>query len=349
MNGKSTRAEGSAKKKTSKTSKTSKSKKTSRATTSRPSPQRVEVVSRVEIEPGVVLDPGPEFACFVAPKRLDASVPFDDLIADYRESAAEVCDGRWTLSEVICDADDTVVAWFVLMHPDLSRAQRDESWTELQTWSGIRVGSCDAGDGWLAVDGDPYGTMDHGLIAHQLRYYPDHGVVVHVAGESEATLGRVLDGLRVTGRASATSAAPQPTTKTFESLLAPAETARLGACPGPATRDLQRLASALKQPDLSFSAELEGGGSMSLWIGGGEKQPFWMPSFDADPPGGGYLADCIDLMRTKLGGRRVTAVEVTMKRPRGDDAVRAVVAERFVEAMQEIATSRRRSRAAKRR
>jgi arginase family enzyme len=78
---------------------------------------------------------------------------------------------------------------------------------------------------------------------------------------------------------------------------------------------------------------------MSLWIGGGEKEPFWMPAFDADPPGGGYLTDCLDLMRTKLGGRKVIAVEVTMKRPRGDDAVRAVVAERFVQAMQEIADS----------
>ena len=316
MNGKSTRTEGGA--------------------TKKPKPKLSKAVSRVEIEPGVVLDPGPGFECFVAPKRLGASVPFGDLIADYRRSAADVCDGRWTLSEVICDAEDAVIAWFVLMHPELARTQRDDSWIELQTWSGIRVGSCEAGDGWLAADGDPYGTMDHGLSAHQLRYYPDHGVVVHVAGESEAALDAVLAGLRVTGRAPATSAAPRPTTKTFESLLAPAESARLGACPGPATRDLQRLASALKEPDLNFSAELEAGGSMSLWIGGGEKEPFWMPSFDADPPGGGYLAECIDLMRTGLAGRKVTAVEVTMKRPRGDDAVRAVVAERFVQAMQEI-------------
>jgi hypothetical protein len=306
-------------------------------------------------EPGVSIEPGDGVAWYIIPAELprglhkgwaDATggneLPVDrELLSSFRESAAEVCDDRWRLVEAISGPDDPVLVWVVLMHPALSKKQRQQAWDDLVTWSGIRVESALSGDGWEAIDGDPYGTMDAGLIAHQLRYYPEQGVVVHAAGEREAAVERVLAGIRVTGRAPAAGAAPAERQRTFDSLLAP-ETARgVKDCPGPACRDIQRLAASLKSPDILFTGELTGGGSVRLALIEGGGEPSWEPSFDSNPPGGGHLSECIDWMREQLAGRAVEKVtRVRLRRPRGDAEIEKVAGERFAEAMREIATSK---------
>lgn len=307
----------------------------------------------LRLEPGVSIEPE-GVAWYTVPGEIPramqgqwasatggSELPFDRrLVQDFRESAAEVCDSRWTLVEAISGPDEPVMVWVALMHPGLSKKQREGAWLDLQTWSGIRPESDLSGDGWVGIDGDPYGTLEYGMTEHQLRFYPEHGVVFHVAGEEEAAVDRVLAGIRVTGRAPARSAAPVPRRRTFESLLAPDTARGVKDCPGPACRDLQRLASSLKNPDILFEAELTGGGSARLALIAGGKEPYWMPSFDSDPPGGGYLSDCIGYMRENLAGRAVKEVtRVTLKRPRGDPSIDKLAAERFAEALREIAAS----------
>jgi hypothetical protein len=131
--------------------------------------------------------------------------------------------------------------------------------------------------------------------------------------------------------------APRPPKKTFESLLAPLQNNKAQTrVPGPATRDIQRLASSVRSPEMTFNVEFNDGGSMDIYIIGGEKEPLWMPAFDNNPPGGGYLWECLDQIREGIEGRVTKQVEVRLTRPKANAQVEADAAKCFAMAIEEM-------------
>jgi hypothetical protein len=295
----------------------------------------------LDIDEGVSIATEPEIEWIRLPEKitrnLERAVGIDHrLLLDYRENALRMGGGRWRVVDAIGWVDNPVIVWALLTDTGLSPPERQVAWEDIQEWSGIQVSECERspGGGWQAVTGDSLGTREYGLDAHHLRYYSDQGVAVLIVGSDAAEVQLVLDGLRVARPVRPVPPAQARPAATFAAMLAPErEVKNLAACPGPATREIQRLAASGRR--LEVDVAFADGGSLYASVTG-NRDPAWLLMFDDESPWTGTLTEYATDLRTRITGRALTDVSAKIRSPKATAEQEALAAERFAAALREF-------------